>query len=131
MLDAQTTSVSVDRPWRVLYEEIWRPETFPRWASGLSRSPLTKAGDRWTAAGPDGIVCIRFTDHNAFGVMDHVVQVRGGPEIHIPLRVIPNEAGAEVVLTLFRQPGMSDAKFLADLEWVRRDLRTLQALFPR
>ena len=63
--------------------------------------------------------------------MDHYVDVSIGPEIYIPLRIIPNGDGAEVLLTLFRQPGMSDAKFEADAEWVERDLLSLKALVTR
>lgn len=128
MLEAQTISISINRQWSDLYEAIWRPEVFPKWASGLSKSALEKHGDHWKAEGPEGMIMIRFTDRNPFGVMDHHVDVGSGPEVYIPLRVIPNADGAEVVLTLFRQPEMSDTKFLADIEWVKRDLLALQAM---
>ena len=131
MLEARTLSVSIDRPWSDVYEMVWRPEMFPRWASGLSQSSLERHGDAWRAEGPDGAVGIRFTDHNPFGVMDHFVDVGSGPEVYVPLRVVANGNGAEVLLTVFRQPGMSDAKFLADMEWVQRDLRALRALVER
>jgi hypothetical protein len=50
-------------------------------------------------------------------------------EIYVPLRVVANgDAGSEVLLTLFRRPGMSDEKFAADAEWVLSDLRKLKAL---
>lgn len=128
MYEARTVSVSIDRSWLDFYEAIWRPEYFPAWASGLSRSSLEKDGDKWKAEGPEGRIRIRFTDHNLFGVMDHYVDVGKGPEIYVPLRVIPNEDGAEVLLTLLRQPEMTEAKFLADIEWVKRDLLALKAL---
>jgi hypothetical protein len=51
-----------------------------------------------------------------------------GPEIYVPMRVIPNGDGAEVLFTLFRQPDMSDAKFAADAEWAGCDLLVLKAL---
>ncbi|GGC45709.1 hypothetical protein GCM10011504_25240 [Siccirubricoccus deserti] len=130
MLEARTISISINRPWRALYETIWRPEFFPGWASGLSDAALEPRGDQWLAAGPEDPIRIRFTGHNGFGVMDHWVDPGDGREIHIPLRVVANESGAEVLLTLFRQPGMSEAKFLADAEWAERDLRRLQSLFP-
>lgn len=60
--------------------------------------------------------------------MDHYVSVNDAPEIYVPLRVIQNGDGAEVQLTLFQQKGMSDAKFLADAEWVEQDLLTLKLL---
>ncbi|WP_225308522.1 hypothetical protein [Hypericibacter terrae] len=54
--------------------------------------------------------------------------VAPGVEILIPLRVVANGSGSEVALTLFRLPGMSDEKFAADADWVRRDLERLKAL---
>ena len=128
MLEALTLGVAIARPWRELYDAIWQPEFFPKWASGLSKSSLQREGERWRAEGPDGTVWIRFTDHNPFGVMDHTVDVGGGPQVYVPLRVIENGTGAEVLLTLFRQRGMSDEKFQADQDWVKRDLEALQAL---
>ena len=44
------------------------------------------------------------------------------------MRVIANAEGAEVLLTLLRQPGMSEQQFVADAEWVRRDLNALKGL---
>jgi hypothetical protein len=35
-------------------------------------------------------VRIGFTGRNAFGVMDHHVDAGHGPEIHVPMRVVPN-----------------------------------------
>ena len=51
-----------------------------------------------------------------------------GIEIYIPLRVIANGTGAEVMLTLFRLPEMTDAVFARDAEWVAKDLAALKAL---
>ncbi len=128
MLEARTVSVSIARPWEKVYEAAWRPEDFPKWASGLSASPLVRDGDRWTAVGPEGPVRIRFTGRNAFGVMDHHVGLGTGPEVYVPMRVVPNGGGAEVLVTPFRRPGMSDEAFAADAAWVLRDLLTLKAL---
>lgn len=36
--------------------------------------------------------------------------------------------GCELTLTLFRQPGMDDARFEADAQWVMRDLEVAKAL---
>lgn len=131
MLPARTYSISIDRDWRALYAEIWRPEYFAKWASGLAESELRESSGEWLADGPEGPIRIRFTPHNDYGVMDHVVNAGTDAEIHIPLRVVQNGAGAEVMLTLFRQPGMSDEKFSADAKWINRDLHALKALFHR
>lgn len=131
MLAAQTISVTIARPWREVYEAIWQPPAFARWASGLSDALLEQDGERWRAQGPNGPINIRFTAYNDFGVMDHYVDLGNGEEIYVPLRVIANGSGAEVLLTLFRQPGMSDEQYAADAAWVRRDLLALRGLFER
>ncbi|KMY85539.1 hypothetical protein BUMB_03447 [Candidatus Paraburkholderia calva] len=128
-MQAMTISVSIARDWRELYEALWRPEAFQRWASGLAQSSLEPAGEVWKARCPAGDVTIRFTPHNDFGVVYHTVVLEDGAEIDVPLRVLRNASGAEVALTLFRQPGMTDEKFAADADWVRRDLATLAERF--
>jgi hypothetical protein len=131
MLESITIGISIDRDWRDLYEAIWRPAAFPSWASGLSNASLVRQGEIWTAQGPEGPIQIRFTDRNEFGVMDHCVDLGGGRVVYVPLRIVANGSGAEVLLTLFRQPDMSDAKFAQDQDWVRRDLLALKALAER
>ena len=131
MLPSRTYSVSIKREWRALYEQIWRPEFFARWASGLADSEFRQEGDVWLATGPEGPIRIRFTAHNDYGVMDHVVDPGDGVEIHVPLRVIANGEGAEVMLTLFRQPDMDDERFAADARWINKDLARLKTLIER
>ena len=130
-MEAKTISVSINCNWRDLYEAFWKPETFPKWASGLSNSSLEKAGEDWKARGPEGPIRIKFTDYNPFGVMDHWVDLGRGRVIYVPLRVVENDKGAEVQLTLFRQPEVTDSKFAEDEDWVRRDLLALKALAER
>lgn len=126
MLPARTYSITIDRDWQELYEAIWQPEIFPKWASGLTESELRRGGTGWIADGPDGPIVVRFTPHNEFGVMDHFIEAGDGRQIHVPLRVIRNGDGAEVMLTLFRQPEMSDEDFARDAKWIARDLRALR-----
>lgn len=97
----------------------------------MSESELRREGDEWVANGPEGPVRVRFTAHNDFGVMDHFVDTAEGNVVPIPPRVVQNGEGAEVMLTLFRQPGMTDEKFSADARWIMRDLRALKDLTER
>lgn len=131
MLPSRTYSISIPRPWRELYEVIWHPAFFARWASGLAESGLHEDGGDWRAEGPDGPIRIRFTPHNDFGVMDHWVDTGTGDPVHVPLRVVENGEGAEVMLTLYRQPGMTDERFAADARWINRDLKALKAAVTR
>ncbi|HWW27748.1 MAG TPA: SRPBCC family protein [Caulobacter sp.] len=127
LFEARPISVSIARPADQVYDFACRPESFPRWAAGLGGS-LTHDGERWIAHGPDGDVAVRFSPRNAHGVLDHWVTLPDGTEISIPLRVVANGDGAEVTLTLFRPPGMDDARFARDQAMVADDLATLKAL---
>jgi hypothetical protein len=80
------------------------------------------------ADGPDGRAILRFAERNDLGVLDHTVILASGAEIRVPLRVVPNGRGCEVMFTLFRQPGMTDEIFARDAEWVAKDLAALKAL---
>ncbi|MDD2721563.1 MAG: polyketide cyclase [Gallionella sp.] len=128
MLESHAVSVRISCDWHTLYERIWRPENFPEWATGLSGMDMHREGSVWKASGPNGMVRIRFTDHNDLGVMDHWVELADGQTVYVPLRVITNGEGAEVQLTLFRQRGMTNDRFAADAEWVRRDFERLRLL---
>ncbi|WP_420381311.1 polyketide cyclase [Novosphingobium sp.] len=131
MLPARSFSISIRHDWRALYERIWRPEFFPKWAAGLADGELRQGDDgSWLADGADGPVGIRFTPHNPFGVMDHWVDA-GPARVHVPLRVVENGDGAEVILTLYRQPGMDEERFSADIKLVNRDLKALKNLIER
>ena len=59
------------------------------------------------------------------------VAVRPNVDIYIPMRVIANGTGSEVILTLFRLPDMTDEAFARDATWVERDLNALKALLER
>jgi hypothetical protein len=131
MLPARTFSITIDHEWQSLYDRIWHPEFFPKWASGLAESALRRDGEHWLADGPEGPIRIRFTPHNLHGVMDHHVDLGQGEEVYVPLRVIRNGDGAEVMLTLFRQPVMDDERFAADIRWINRDLKALKHLIEK
>jgi hypothetical protein len=131
MMSARTYSISIGHEWRALYERIWRPDFFSKWASGLAESDLRKDGDQWLADGPEGPIRIRFTPYNSYGVMDHFIDTAEGHTVYVPLRVVQNGDGAEVMLTLFRQPEMDDQRFAADAKWVNRDLKSLKTLVER
>ena len=71
---------------------------------------------------------VEFAPRNDFGVVDHVVRPLNneGPAVDVPLRVLPNASGSEVLITLFQQPGMSDTQYEADAELIRADLERLR-----
>ncbi|ACC72421.1 SRPBCC family protein [Paraburkholderia phymatum] len=124
--ESRTISVAIARDWREVYSFMEHPLSFAQWASGLGK-PLRGAGEEWTFENTDGHpVTVYFTPRNPYGVLDHRVITARGDEIYVPMRVIPNGSGAEVLLTLLRTASMSDAQFAADAQWLERDLAELK-----
>ncbi|MBB5686893.1 polyketide cyclase [Sphingobium boeckii] len=128
MLPARTYSVSIERNWKALYEQIWHPNFFSKWAIGLSESQLREEGGHWIDDGEDPPLKFRFSPHNDHGVMDHWVDAGDGEIVHVPLRIVENGDGAEVMLTLYRQPDMDDERFSRDAKLIMRDLKALKNL---
>ncbi|HSA89155.1 MAG TPA: SRPBCC family protein [Burkholderiales bacterium] len=128
--EARALSVRIERPAVEAYEFLSLPENFPKWASGLGAS-LRRDGDDWVAETPEGPASVRFSERNAYGVLDHQVRLPRAAPVYVPLRVVANGAGCDLVLTLFRRPEMTDAQFAADAEWVMRDLQAAKQLLER
>lgn len=124
-LRAKTLSVSIECPPGRVYGFVSNPENLPKWATAFCRS-VRKSKGEWIVETPDGRVRIKFVAKNEFGVLDHYVTLEQGVEIMVPMRVVPNGSGSEVVFTLFQWPNMSEETFAEDAGWVERDLRTLK-----
>jgi hypothetical protein len=127
LLSSRTLSVSIRCSPGKVYEFVTNPENLPRWAQGLGQS-VRKQGADWMVDTPQGPMKIRFADQNVFGVMDHTVITPTGLEVYVPMRVLANGSGSEVIFTLFRLPDMSDEQYAEDMRLVERDLRALKDL---
>ena len=121
----RTLSVSIDCPPDQVYGFVSNPENLPRWATAFCRS-IRRADSGWIVEMPQGQVNVRFVPRNTMGVMDHFVTPAPGVEIYVPMRIVANGSGSEVIFTLFRMPGMTDEEFTTDAGMVERDLATLK-----
>lgn len=120
-------TIAIERTPEAVYAFASNPENLPQWAAGLGQG-VTRAGDHWEVKTGDSTVGLRFTPQNEYGVMDHTVMLPDGNEVYVPMRVMPNGAGSEVMLGLFRQPEMSDADFARDAGMMQSDLAALKKL---
>jgi hypothetical protein len=80
----------------------------------------------WFVETAEGRVRVTFAPHNEYGVLDHEVLTPSGEAVYVPLRAIADGEGCEVVFTLRRAPGMTDAEFERDNALVKRDLALLK-----
>jgi hypothetical protein len=124
MFRSVTVSVSVAAPPGIAYDYASDPRHLPDWAGGFV-SAIERRGHTWVAQTSLGEATFRFAPRNAFGVLDHEVELPSGT-FHNPMRVVPNGAGCEILFTLLQRTGTDDAAFAADAETVLDDLRSLK-----
>jgi len=112
--ESRHVGVWVDAPAAAVYDYTVDQAHLPDWVAGLNL---------------DGVE-IAFVARNELGVLDHTVRV-DGQVFYNPMRVLPSggsDACCEVVFTVRRRAGMTDAEFDADAAAVYADLRTLKRL---
>jgi hypothetical protein len=130
-MESRHVSIWIEAAPEVVYEFAADPHTWRQWAAGLAEGGLRQTADGWVADSPMGEVTVEFAPPNEFGVLDHVVRLPSGEAVYNPLRVIPGGVGeprCEVLFTVRRRAGMTDAQLDADASAVAADLDTLRRL---
>jgi hypothetical protein len=111
---SRTLSVSIDCPPGTVYDFVSNPENLPKWATAFCHT-VRKADAEWIVDTPQGPAKVRFSDRNQLGVLDHYVNPAPGVEVYMPMRVLANGAGSEVIFTLFWLPDMSEEQYAEDI----------------
>lgn len=123
--ESRTLTITIDHPARAVYDFIREPTNLPRWASGLADEVRHDDG-RWIGTSDFGTVAFAFVPENDFLIADHVVTLSDGTEVGNPVRVLPNDEGADVILTVIREQGQGDEAFANVLATVQTDLDRLR-----
>jgi hypothetical protein len=123
--ESRHLSEHMDLPADKVYAYVSDPVNLPRWAPGLGNA-VEQIDGQWFVDTPAGRVRLTFAPRNDFGILDHYVTLNSGEVIYVPMRVIADESGSEVLFTLRRRPGMTDAEFKADADAVAADLARLK-----
>jgi hypothetical protein len=163
-VESRTLSVRINRPFAAVYEFLVNPANWNQWAFGLGKS-LRQSNGEWIADSDGGIVKVRFTPRNDFGVIDHavirplrsakganarhqagkehssssggalgiatVLRVDSEVQIYVPMRLIKNGTGCELLFTLFREPNITNERYNSDTNFVQRDLNGLKELLEK
>jgi hypothetical protein len=130
-MESRHVSIWIEAAPEAVYEFAADPQTWPKWAAGLAAGELRQTADGWVADSPMGQVTVEFAPPNGFGVLDHVVRLPSGEAVYNPLRVIPGGVGeprCEVLFTVRKRDGMTNAEFDADVAAVAADLDALRRL---
>jgi uncharacterized protein YndB with AHSA1/START domain len=125
--DSVQVAERIGRPADDVYAYVSDPANIPEWAPGLG-DRVERSGDDWFVETPMGRVRLTFAPPNAYGVLDHEVALPNGEHFQNPLRVIPYGEGSEIVFTVRRLPGVSDAEFDRDVAAVTADLSRLRRI---
>ena len=129
-VESRTITVRIDRPFDQVYGFLVDPANWNQWAFGLGKN-LRQSSSGWVADSGGGTANVIFTPRNSFGVIDHTVTRPNGDRVYVPMRLIVNGGGCELLFTLFREPNMSDAQFASDANFVQRDLDGLKGLMEK
>jgi hypothetical protein len=126
LLKSTSLTVSINRDPRRVYEFISNLENLPKWASRAFQSIKQVKGE-WIAETPQGAAKVVLAQRNEFGVLDHYVSLPSlGVEVYVPMRVVKNGNGSEVIFTLFHASNMSEEKSAQDMKMVEQDLKNLK-----
>jgi hypothetical protein len=104
-VESRAITVRIDRPFDQVYDFLVNPANWNKWAFGLGKN-IRRSEDGWIADSGGGIAKVQFTPQNSFGVVDHTVSRPSGQRVYVPMRLISNGSGCELIFTLFREPNM-------------------------
>jgi hypothetical protein len=126
MYRSRTITVAIARPLERVYAFLADPRNLSRWGSG-PRENFREIGPlEWETVGQGGVLRIRVTPKNRFGVLDFSMSPVGQQALAIPARVYANGDGSEFAVTMFQYDGISDERFASDCEWLQADLLVLK-----
>lgn len=126
-MKSHTISISIKKDLKTVYEFISNLENLPRWASSTFPS-IKEINGEWLIDTPQGQNKVKLTERNNFGILDHYVELPFGVEVFIPMRVVKNNDGSEVMVTVFQTTEMTNEVYEKDLQTVNIDLNKLKAL---
>lgn len=127
MMKSKTLNISLRSDPKTVYDFLSNLENLPKWASSTFPSIKEKSGE-WVVDTPHGQNKVVLTERNNFGILDHHVKLASGVEVYVPMRVVKNVDGSEVMLTVFQAPAMTDEAFVEDIQTVEKDLNHLKTI---
>lgn len=128
MRRSHTISLSIERSCYDVYDYLVRPRNYQNWAAVEPGTFKPLPDGDWEGVTAFGPRHFRFTPPNNFGVLDHAVFVPGEQAVFMPMRVVANGEGSELIFTFFARDGMDEEQFASVIEWITVDLMSLKSL---
>lgn len=127
MMKSKTMNTFIKTDPKTVYDFVSNLENLPRWASSTFPS-IKEMNGEWVIETPHGQNKVMVAERNDFGILDHHVRLTSGVEVYVPMRVVKNGNGSEVMLTVFQTSEMTDEGFAKDIETVEKDLNHLKTI---
>jgi len=129
-LQTHTVTVTIDAPLAQVAADLADPTTHPSWATEFYAGPVRPAaGGDFTAPVPmmGGQVRHRIDADISRGILDLYFAPLGAPYgPPIPVRLVANGDGVDVLWILARFPGVSDQAWQQGLASMARELQALK-----
>jgi hypothetical protein len=126
-MKSKTINKSIKIDPETVYDFLSNLENLSRWAADTFPS-ITEVNGEWIVDTPHGQNKVMLTERNNYGILDHHVKLTSGVEVYVPMRVVKNGDGSEVMLTVFQPPEMTDEAFVEDIQTVEKDLNNLKTI---
>jgi hypothetical protein len=126
-MKSRTMNISIKSDPKTVYDFISNLENLSRWAPSTFPS-IKEVDGEWIIDTPHGQNKVMLTERNSFGILDHHVRLTSGIEVYVPMRVVKNGDGSEVMLTVYQIPEMTDDGFAKDIQTVEKDLNHLKTI---
>jgi len=122
---AKTLTASLPQDAQALFAWIADPENLARWHTSFCRA-LRKENGSLIAESPRGRVPVRFIRDDRSLVLDLLTEVAEGIELTNAIRILSNGEGSEMVWTLVKPDGISEAIFNEQMRWAGSALQNLR-----
>jgi hypothetical protein len=127
MMKSRTMNTSINSNPQIVYDFVSNLENLPRWASNTFPS-IKEVNGEWVVDTSQGQNKVMLAERNNFGILDHYVKLTSGVKVYVPMRVVKNGDGSEVMLTVFQTPEMTDERYAEDIKTVEKDLNHLKTI---
>lgn len=129
-LPTAVVTVTIEAPYDTVAAYVADPARAHEWATEFFAGPLVPAADgEWVAEVPMMGGTTRYRQETALehGVIDLFLAPKGAPfGAPLPVRLLRNSDGVDVLYVLARFPGTKDEQWEAGLASMRRELTNLK-----
>lgn len=129
VFDAKAISVGIARPMQQVYDYLSEPANFASWAFVDDARMVSLGQGEWGVETTVGRRIIKFAPRNDFGILTYQARLSLEDAPHlVPMRVLANGEGTELVYVFLRRPGSSKEAFASLIDWVTADVLVLKSI---